>query len=152
MKLVKLVMSVAIAILLSAISCAEPAETPSETPRKSPQAPIEVAEFDGFTVSLMDYHWDGNNLVTTWRFFNDRPQKNRSISLFAYDQGGNRVTSDWPIMSSPILWPGETAEKTMPWKCGSRSTEITITVREAAKWEDGTKIIPPTDAHFVIRR
>lgn len=129
-----------------------PSKAPAEISQEAPLKQIQVEEFDGYTVSLMNYHWEGNELVTTWRFFNDRPKKNRAISLFAYDQDGNRITSDWPIMSGPILWPGETEEKTMPWKCGPRSTEITITVREAAKWEDGKKIIPTADAYFLVTR
>lgn len=130
----------------------KPPEMPAETSQEASSTPIEVAEFDGLTVSLMQYHWDGNKLYTTWLFFNDRTQKNRAISLFAYDQDRNKITSDWPIMSGPILWPGEIKDMTMSWKCGPRSTEITITVREAAKWESGKKTIPTTDRNFTFTR
>lgn len=102
-------------------------------------------------MSLLDFHWEDNELVTRWSFFNDRSQKNRAISLYAYDQDGNRVTSEWPIMSGPILWSGEREEKTMTWKCGPRSVEITITVTEDAKW-DYKETIPTAERHFIITR
>lgn len=128
-------------------ACAAPPTPPSQ----APPTPIQVSGFNGFSVSLLDYHWDDDELITHWQFFNDRNTRNRGISLFAYDQDNNRITSEWPIMSGPILMPGEKEEKTIPWKCGPRSTEITITVREAAKWNH-EKTIPTADAHFTITR
>jgi len=96
------------------------------TPEQKPQQPLETIEFNGFTVSLMGYYWEGDNLVTTFSFSNDRSQKNESMMIYAYDQDENRVSAEWPIMSAPTLWPGENKDKPMTWHCGPRSTIITI--------------------------
>lgn len=97
---------------------------------KIPAAPqenkIETLVFNGLTVSLIDYHWDKDDLITTWSFYNNRPHKNESMMIYAYDQDANRICAEWPIMSAPTLWPGETKEKTITWHCGPRSFAITI--------------------------
>ncbi len=119
-----IILSLIVAMAVMVVSCVGPQRpSPSE---QEPSKPIQTIEFNGFTVSLMDYHWEGDNLVTTFSFFNDRTQKNESMMIYAYDQDENRISADWPIMSAPTLWPGENKDKTMTWHCGPRSTVITI--------------------------
>ena len=110
------------------------AQTPPSLPvSTSTVEPSQVIECEGFTISLIDYYWEDNKLVTRFSFFNDRSKKNEYVDMYAYDQDENRVWGErgtWPMgVTVPILWPGETKENTVTWQCGPRSAVITITFR-----------------------
>jgi len=112
---------------------------------KVPTAPeeatkIETFDFNDFIVSLVEYHWDGDDLITTWSFYNNRPQKAPNMMIYAYDQDENKLSAEWPIMSAPVLRPGETKEKTITWHCGPRSLGITIHLDDLfPEWPTYTK-------------
>lgn len=122
-----MVVAMLLILVLASLSCTPSAPPTAETPTPpAERTPIKVIEFDGLKVSLTSYRWEGNKLVTEFSFLNDRPRKNESMMIYAYDQHGNRVSAEWPIMSAPVLWPGETKDKTITWQCGPQSTVITI--------------------------
>ena len=111
---------------------------------KIPAAPeettkIETFDFNDLIVSLVEYHWDRNDLITTWSFYNNRPQKVDDIELKikAYDQDGNFIYN----ISGENLWPGETKNKTVAWPCGPRSFAITFYLKD---WQGGW-----TDEKFI---